>query len=439
LIAVLSKSKDPRVGPALSAAFGQFPPEVQAATFEVLLQRPEWTMALIEAAKAGKTNLSGVGPAGIARLRTHPNKDVSKRANAVLDELFGPALQAKNEVIAKLTPEVEKPGDAVKGKAQFTATCAICHRLGDLGADIGPALTGMGAHGPAELLVHIVDPNREVDPSFTAWNIETQNGQNYAGVIARENSSMIVLKSPAGEQEISVSEIKSRVNTGRSLMPEGFEGLGAENLRDLLAYICGGDAQRFRLVDFKSAFTADSRQVVFNQPKAAKGGPLPFKKSGSVTFDGVPFLIVDPAKSLNGNNVVILKGGPEGSFTKTLPQRVEARLDGFKANRLHFLGGINGWGANRGEGAGEVMKITVHYTDGQTEEIVCKNGFEFADDLAGVEALGSKATDLVDSHQLRYFSKQLERTAPIEKIVLESFDNNAAPTTVAITAELAGP
>ena len=40
------------------------------------------------------------------------------------------------------------------------------------GADIGPGLTGMGSHGPAELLTAIVDPNREVDPSFVAWNIE---------------------------------------------------------------------------------------------------------------------------------------------------------------------------------------------------------------------------------------------------------------------------
>ena len=30
--------------------------------------------------------------------------------------------------------------------------------------DVAPPLTGMGAHGPAELLVHIIDPNREVDP-----------------------------------------------------------------------------------------------------------------------------------------------------------------------------------------------------------------------------------------------------------------------------------
>jgi hypothetical protein len=42
----------------------------------------------------------------------------------------------------------------------------------------------MGAHGAGELLAAIVDPNAEVDPSFTAWNIETKDGK--ASVVSQE-------------------------------------------------------------------------------------------------------------------------------------------------------------------------------------------------------------------------------------------------------------
>ena len=54
-------------------------------------------------------------------------------------------------------------------------------------------------------LTAIVDPNAEVDPSFTQWNIETKDGGIFAGVIASENPASITMKSLAGVQEIKVA------------------------------------------------------------------------------------------------------------------------------------------------------------------------------------------------------------------------------------------
>jgi uncharacterized protein len=45
---------------------------------------------------------------------------------------------------------------------------------------------------------------------------------------------------------------------------------------------------------------------------------------------------------------------------------------------------------------------------------------------------------LVKENQLRWYTKPLKRTAVIEKLVIESYANGLAPTTVAITAELPG-
>jgi type 1 glutamine amidotransferase len=85
------------------------------------------------------------------------------------------------------------------------------------------------------------------------------------------------------------------------------------------------------------------------------------------------------------------------------------------------------------------MKVTVIYGDGQREEQVYHNAIEFADYGPRVEVPGSRFADVVSARQVRFFSKALKRTAPIDRIVLESFASDAAPTTVAITAELAGP
>jgi putative membrane-bound dehydrogenase-like protein len=433
LIAALGETGDASVGTALASAYGKLSADAQPVAFDTLLKRPEWALAFLDAVASKQLDVTTLGPASAARLRTHPDRAVSKRATQMLDEL-NPLAKAKKDAIAKLIGIVEQPGDAVKGKAAFTLTCAICHKFGDAGADVGPGLTGMGAHAASELLSAIVDPNAEVDPSFTAWNIETRDGQAFAGVIASENPASITLKSLAGVQEIKVKDIKTRVNTGRSLMPEGFEGLGGEPLRDIIAYMQSVDGGKFRVVDLRDAFTATTALGLYATQEAKKDSFV-FKKTGTVNVEGVPFSIIAPEKA--PMNIIVLNGGH--GLAKTMPQKVEARLGGFKANRLHFLGGVTGWGFNGSGGdTSDVLKITVHYADGQKEGIVCRNGTEFADYIHRIDVPGSKWVDVLnDNHQMRYFVKPLARTAPIEKVVLESFGASAAPTLVAVTAELA--
>ena len=434
LIAALGETDDASVGAALSAAYAKMPADVQAPAFDTLLKRADWTLAFLDALKNKSVDVTTLGPATAARLRTHPDKGVAKRATEMLEEL-NPLARAKKEAIAKLLPLVEGKGDIAKGKALFATTCATCHKYGDIGADIGPGLTGMGAHGAAELLGAIVDPNAEVDPSFISWNLEAKDGQLFAGVIASENAASITLKSLAGVQEVKVADLKSRVNTGRSLMPEGFEGLGGEVLRDIIAYMQSVDGGKFRVLDLKGAFTANTARGLYNTA-AATGDSFQFKKTGTVLLDGIPFNVVAPEKAGGGSNIVVLKGGPGGAIAQTMPQRVEVKVGGFKANRLHFLGGVTGWGFQDNDDRSDVLKITVHATGGASETIVCKNGTEFADYFNRVDVPGSKyAEGVVKDHQMRWFTKPLSTALEIDRIVLESFGTNAAPTIVAITAE----
>jgi uncharacterized protein len=437
LVIALGETGDPSVGTAIAQNFGKLPIEAQAPAFDVLLQRADWSLALLDVLRSKQADASGLGPANLARLRTHPDRAVSERANQVLTELMGPALKAKGEAIAKLLPVIEQPGDAVKGKAFFTTACATCHKLGDLGSDIGPALTGMGTHGPAELLTAIVDPNREVDPSFIAWNIETKDGKFHTGVIARENPATVLIKSLAGAEEIRVADIKTRTNTGRSLMPEGFEGLGGEQLRDILAYICGEDAKKFRVLDLKDAYTANSSRGLYLADDERKS--IDIIKSGTFTFGGVPFNVLTPERSPTGKNVIQLKGGASDVWAnRVMPATVEVKGGGFKANRLHFLGGIGGWGYPFTRDKMVVMKAIVHYAGGDSETLEFRNGVEFADHIARNDVPGSTFADGISKgFQVRWFSKQLAKGGAIEKIVLESTASAVAPTTLAVTAELA--
>ena len=436
ILTALSEINEPSIGAVICASYGKLPAEVQPVAFEALLKRADWSLALLDAIAGKQIEAASFGPASAFRLRTYPDKTVAKRAGEMLDQL-NPMAKAKDEIIAKLAQQVVKPGDAVRGKLMFQVSCATCHKFADFGAEIGPGLTGMGTHGPAELLTAIVDPNREVEPSFLAWNIETKDGQLYAGIIVRENAATVTLKSLAGQQEVKVADIKSRVNTGRSLMPEGFDGLGEEVLRDILTYIVSVDGTKFRTLDLRPAYTASTAQGLYLSPEA-KQDTIVLKQTGTVNVEGIPFNILAPEKSVTGN-VVVLKGGL--AHASTMPQRVEVPVGGFTANRLHFLGGIAGWGAKEPGNGSPALKVTVNYTDGQKEELLARDGVEFADYIGRFDVPGSRYVPglLKNGAQLRWYTKLLKRTAPIGSIVMESFANEVAPTTLAVTAELAEP
>lgn len=431
----LGALSDASVGTQLVAAYARLSASLQSEAFDQLLKRPDWSLALLQGLKSGAVPAGALGPASLHRLRYHPDAQVAQKALALIEELRGPEAKERQTMIAKFTTEVVKPGDAVKGKQLFLQNCATCHRFNEDGREVGPTLTGMGAHGAAELLVHILDPNREVDPSFSAWNFETVDGETLDGVIARENRSSIFVKSLSGEMELKRDQIKSQRNSGRSLMPEGFEALGAEGLRNILTYITAGDA-RFRVLDLRPAFTADSSKGIYNTVESVNES-LRFTRFGMIQAGTVPFEIVSPTRAPGGRNVIVLKGGY--GFAKTLPQKVEIPTPGVLADRLHFLGGVAGWGYPCcGENKDmPVTKVTVVYAAGGSEEIVLKNGVEFADYNGMSDVPGSAYLKGVVSggSQVRWFTKGLKQRAEIAKVILESYDNVIAPTFVAITAE----
>jgi putative membrane-bound dehydrogenase-like protein len=421
----------------LVSAMNGLKPELRTAAFDAILKRPEATLALLNSIQDGKLDPKSIGPGNIARLRTHPNKQVAKRAIAMMDKL-NPNAKAKNELIAQFTPIVEQPGDAAKGKLLFSAACAICHKLGDIGKDVAPPLVGMGAHGPAELLIHIIDPNREVDPSFYAWNITKNNGETLAGIIASENSANVTLRNQAGDFEIKKTDIKERMNSKLSLMPEGLEGLGAENIRDILAFICGDAQKHFRVLDLSTAYTADSREGVFAGARPNQG-QVKLAKFGTFDVKGIPFHVADPAKAATGANLIVLRGGPQDAHSQHHPHKVEVPV-GVATKRLQLLSGISGWGWPYGGGKVTALIVTAHYASGEREEFKLTNGIEFADYIKRVDVPGSQHIEgLTDGGQLRLLTLKLTKSGVVKNLTLESPPNNgSSPVVVAITADIEG-
>jgi len=433
-IELLGSTREPEAGSELAAAFARVPVDLREVIFGQLIKRADWSLKLVEALAENKVDPAAIGPINAHRLRTHSDARVAAKASEVLDALRGPQQQQKDILIAQLLPSVRNTvGSVENGHKLFTVNCSVCHSYKGEGRDLAPNLTGMGAHGPADLLVHIVDPNRQVEPNFYSTSIETKDDLSFSGIIAHENNQEVTLRNATGDYNIRVADIASRRMTGLSLMPEGFEALGAEGLRDLLAYLCLED-QGYRILDLASAFTVNTSRGIYVSREDLDDAPV-FRKYGLNKVGDIPFDIVNPQRLTQ--NAIVLRGG-EG-FSKTLPQRVDVKVR-LTVSRLHFLGGI---GAGAWPIGGDtarnlpVLKATLHLADGGTEDMVFHNGIEFTDWKGQSDVPGSKnVPNIARRGQLRLFSRDVKSRAIVDSISLESFNNSVAPTLIGITAEI---
>lgn len=139
---------------------------------------------------------------------------------------------------------LSRKGDAVRGKKVFLegAQCGQCHRAAGEGRDVGPDLSAIGKKfGRADLLEHILQPSKVIEPAHVSYAIETVDGESYTGFVVKRTEKEIVLKDATGnEVVVALTRIKSNVPQALSMMPEGLlQSLSAEEAADLLEFLGG--------------------------------------------------------------------------------------------------------------------------------------------------------------------------------------------------------
>lgn len=421
----------------VAGAFSSLPETERELGFQHLLQRPQWSRRFLEGVRAQRPPAAVLGPARAYRLLHHPDPGVAELAQQVLAPPESD--RSIEDLVAQLLPVITQPGDLQRGRALFMTNCGTCHRLRGEGGEVGPDLTGMGAHELRDLLPIVLDPNRAVEAAYLEYVAETTGGRLISGVLVRDTTDGIVLRSSGGDQEIARAQLRSLSSTGRSPMPTGFESLGAEGLRDLFAYLRSG-YERFRVLDLAPLCSASTALGLYDTRYDAK--PMDFVRYGTLEVAGVPFELLDPARNPGGRNALVLRGGlhKQWQCNTDMPQRVEIPV-GAALERVHVLGGIAGWGFPYVSDTIPALRWTWVYAGGATEEHILRNGVEFADWIRHVDVPGSEfAPGLLKARswgQVRQFHVQPERPEVVDRIILESFGNDLAPTVLALTAELA--
>ena len=326
---------------------------------------------------------------------------------------------------------IGEKGNPANGKAVFLKNCAVCHRYQGEGASVGPDLTGMGLQGKQQLLVHILDPNRDVEGNYQAYVVVLNAGRVLNGLMAGESASSIDLIDNAGQhQAILREDIDELRRTGKSLMPEGFEKqLTRTELADLMEFLT--QHTKFVPLDMHRVATITSASGMFQTP-ASKSESLVFDDWGVKTVNGVPFYPIDPQGGRVRN--VIMLHGDRGTMPPKMPQSVEL-LCGVAAKAIHFLSGVSGWGFPASQTGTTSMIVRLHYADGKTEDNSLINGVHFADYNGHTDVKGSQLAFSLGRQQIRYFKIEPTRSEPIVTVELIKGPDVTAPVVMCVTAE----
>ncbi|MFP6617123.1 MAG: PVC-type heme-binding CxxCH protein [Candidatus Hydrogenedentota bacterium] len=155
------------------------------------------------------------------------------------EKLFTDAgVVTRKEALARMRPALELKGDPLKGAVTFTNVCAECHTVGENGGDLAPNLTEIFRKSAETLMHDIVDPNAATNAEYIAYNVETNDGDFFSGIVVRDDAFGVTLRNAEGEHTFARYSISELFSSGLSLMPEELDtDMELQEMADLLAYL----------------------------------------------------------------------------------------------------------------------------------------------------------------------------------------------------------
>ncbi|WP_353196526.1 c-type cytochrome [Parapedobacter defluvii] len=214
----------------------------QARTFTSVLSGSNQGAAML--AKLYGEKLIGAGGFTLSSAeRVYNAVPSDTMAATVLRDVQQAEEDAKNALHSRLEAYMaiaaKENGNADKGKILFQ-TCLLCHRVGQEGQEIAPALDGSAARDAESLLTAILDPDAAVEGGYAVYRITKKDNSVVEGYLYNKDDNGIMISSMGGNQTfVQMAEIKNHgFLGGRSFMPKGLiDNYTEEQVADLLAYI----------------------------------------------------------------------------------------------------------------------------------------------------------------------------------------------------------
>jgi len=227
----------PKASVILLKKYSKFDSQARRAVIETLSSRKPYARALLKAIEQGQVKKAEV-PAYVARsLKALLGEDFEKVYGKV-KEVSADKGKLMAQYKSKILSPVMNKADASRGRAVYQRTCAACHIMYGEGGKIGPELTGSNRADTDYILLNIIDPNFDVPESYRMVTITGKDGRVYTGNVTEEDGAKVILTMVGQTSVISKADIKTRLVSKISLMPEGLLlTLKDKEFLDLIKYL----------------------------------------------------------------------------------------------------------------------------------------------------------------------------------------------------------
>jgi putative heme-binding domain-containing protein len=240
----LAAYDDPQTPKLLLSRYAKLPDAEKQDVIATLAARVDYARSLLERIEQKQIPARDLSAFVVRQLQSLGDQGVNEQ----VDKLWGtvrPTSAEKQAVMQKyksqLTPEILsklKPTDLSQGRLLFSRTCQQCHKLFDVGGDVGPNLTGSNRANVDYILENVLDPSAVIGRDFQLNTLVTVDGRVLSGIIRERNEKTLVIQTANEKVVVSNEDIEELKPSTASMMPEGvFEKLTTDEVRNLVGYL----------------------------------------------------------------------------------------------------------------------------------------------------------------------------------------------------------
>lgn len=166
------------------------------------------------------------------------DESVRKRASKTLPQ----PQQKGNRPLEPIDKLATMRGNADAGLKLFrgAATCANCHKVNDVGKEVGPDLSEIGGKLSREaMFTSILDPSAGISHNYESFIVLTDSGQVINGLKISETPEELVIRTAeAIDRKISQDEIEQVKKSEKSIMPDNLHlTMDQQGLIDIVEYM----------------------------------------------------------------------------------------------------------------------------------------------------------------------------------------------------------
>jgi putative heme-binding domain-containing protein len=234
---IVETSNTRAVAPAVTAANrelvldGAAPIDRRIDAALAMAREPVGALLLIQLAAEGKIAYQLREAIGSV-IFSNPDRIVRASAAAYFQRPGNPSRLAVADVIGRAAnPE--------RGRQQFAANCATCHRRGGAGADVGPDLTDVSRKFDLRGLVDaIVNPNAAIAFGFTPELFVTRQDAAQVGFLQADGETVSMRDGYGRVQTFAREALTSRLALKTTLMPDPLAlALSEQDVADIAAFL----------------------------------------------------------------------------------------------------------------------------------------------------------------------------------------------------------